>query len=1233
MIHAAISSLILLLFVVPLFVTTGRAKKRAYQWWHIPCFALLYVLAAYLLFHIADVSAWPGFNTLYEGYLVEVVYVLLCSVVWQGIRLYLCRESIHNKLIVWYRKGFSARREDRDKVLPFPYFIDHIGMLRSRVGKPFYQRMLGGIIIIVALVYVVFFLLIEYFGIDFYLMSSFGLFGLLPLVEYHHYLKADVPEEEQKEVPTGGNNPLPSSDLEKLWKLYVETFPNYSVAWKRKFHFDKESGRNNLEKLNDLMLCLTGSGSYKGEAGLLENCNLVEAFTRIAPLFDWAKESGRLVLLVIDIPNHFSKNSHRPYLHDIADELKRLLKKDTDLKVYDEFSPESDLNTSILVASVSVLSLRDLNLEWMKRIGLVTVVNLFDKSVSNLYECLKFSYLLHSVNSQYRMLFITPLLNGVEPAMKNTWLTGSATFEKPVIQYPHSHHQFFIGYNLEDYRERLKQILEVLPSEPLSAGSEMIPIALSHKLGDEDKVITPVHFFDLAYNNIIEGIEELGKYYSKNNFRPVWEEDMNKRVHCHLLPLDVVGDPQVFSVIFDQNNNAPAAYLKWIHLGRQENFTIVLSKPYLFRDYFNANHDFFVGKPFLALQPLLSKSRITLAVILLEILQKSEVTEQQLRRLLQGYYSQDKLQSVTDVVQQLFSTYFANDLPGKLRARHTIVFDGSKYSHQTTYQLDFSDSINLPYLNKISVMDESDNVLFVIIKDLLCQNFDQGQTHAFNGKPYEVISLDDSSKVLKVRAVNTKQVLFYRPVRSVEIGNERHTIEGMNIKPNSGWKHPVTEQEINLDIEGFETNVSVHVDKWYEFCHYSYDSSYFDATLNRNRNYNNGRVLKVTFRFLKKEEYIKRKDDIRKSLQILLYEAMQSVFPHHAQYLVISSVGEGDSSLPWIFSQLKCADTEKENELSFFFIEDAHIDLGLIAALSSGNTLGTGYLFRYIFDYLIWLIEGEPLPAEDYDEYKNSPNTHKFAFLKYGRNSIPDYFDADLLINFIRDFFCKKEEVPELLEVVTNRADRPNTFGVCDFCRTKMKNSEMQRLNDGRMRCPECSVDAVDTDEQFQKLCEKVKAAFKKHLNIDFSTIPHNAKLISAVELHKKSGLVLPITNGYDVRKYVGMAYNLDTDIFYVENGYKPDITYGIIAHELTHIWQYNSPEFIKMKENHEEYVEGLAVWTDLYLSEKNGMQGIEATRKGWLERDDEYGQGLRFIMNTCPDDPYGYIRNMAKGT
>ena len=1231
MIRSTIASLILLIFIAPLFVNSKDAKKRAYQWWHVPCFALLYVVAMYILFHFVSVAAWPVFSLLLKDYDVEAAYVLLCAFIWQGIRLYLHREAIHKKLIVWYRKGFSSRREDRDKVLPFPYFFDSSGVLRARVGRPFYHWMLGGIIIIIALIYSIFFFLTEYLGIKFYLISSFGLFGLIPLVEYFHYLKAEVPEEEKKETPEEeGNDSLPSSNMEKLWKQYIETYPAFSMAWKRKFFRDKESGKNNQDMIDILMKGFMGTSSTKGADGFLENCNLVDAFTKISPLFDWEKENGLLVLIVMDIPNHFSKDKSKSYLKEIADELKKQLNKENDLIVFDEYSSNADLNTSITVSSLSELSSRRLNKEWMKRIGLVIVVNLFDKSVSNLYECRKFSSLLRTENEQYQLLFITPHLNEVEPTLKNTWDTKAETSEKTLIQYPHGYHQFFIGYNLEDYLDRFKLILKALPSEPLSAGSELIPIALSHKLGETDKVVTPIHFFDLAYTNIIEGVEELGKSY-RSEMMPIWEEDMNKQIHCHLLPLDKINEDQILSVIFDQNNNAPAAYSKWIHLGQQENFSIVLSRPYLFRDYFNANHDFFVNNPFLALQPFLTKSRITLAVILLEMLQKSEMSEEQLRSLLQGYYNQDEIKSVSSIVQQLFTTYFANDLAGRLRTRQTIVFDGSKYHYQTIYQLDFSDSVNLSYLDRIAIKDESDNVLFVIIKDLLFQNFDKGQTHSFSGKPYEVISFDSVNRVLKVRATNTKalNVSFYKPVRRVTIGSQRQVIEDMNIKPNGGWAHPITKQKIQLDIEGFETSVSVVVDKWYEFSHYHTDCPYFDASLMKERKYKNGRVLKVTFRFLKKKEYIDRKNDIRKSLQILLYEAMQSIFPHHAQYLIISSIGEGDPDLPWIFNKFACNDRDDENALSFYFIEDAHVDLGLIGALAKDNIMGAAYLFRYIFDYLMWLTEGEPVPAGGYDEFLHGPSGDKFSFLKYGREQLPAYFDVDLLINFIRDFFCQKGG--KLLEGVTERTNRQDTFGVCDFCRKKMKNSEMQRLDDGRMRCPDCSKDAIDTEDAFRMLCDQVKTAFKTHLGIDFNSIPHNAKLVSAVELHKVDGKIFHITNGYDVRKFIGLACNRDTDVFYVENGYKPEDTYGTIAHEMTHIWQYNDPDFIKIRSSHEQLVEGLAVWTDLYLSEKNGKKDIEELRASWLERDDEYGEGLRFIMNNCPDDPYGYIRQLAK--
>ena len=128
-------------------------------------------------------------------------------------------------------------------------------------------------------------------------------------------------------------------------------------------------------------------------------------------------------------------------------------------------------------------------------------------------------------------------------------------------------------------------------------------------------------------------------------------------------------------------------------------------------------------------------------------------------------------------------------------------------------------------------------------------------------------------------------------------------------------------------------------------------------------------------------------------------------------------------------------------------------------------------------------------------------------------------------------------------------------------------------------------------------------------------------------------GYKFSITNGYDIRRIVGLACDRELDKFYVENGYKPAKTFGIIAHEMTHIWEYNDPDFIEVRKNNEDLVEGLAVWTDLFLSEKNGSTTTEEDRKHWLARDDEYGRGFRFIMTNCPDDPYGYIRDTAKKT
>lgn len=1233
-------AVITLVFVIIRLLVTEKIKKNAWRWWYMPWISLIFTVLAYLVCNWMNIPKkyLPHLTT--SEYQIEVAYCILCLFLWIPLSWALRSPSIHQKLIGLYRNLFCANDKNRDKALPFPYFYDTEGKVKSRVGTVFYRWALKTVALFGAVAFSVSFLIPLVSNTDFNFISSFGILGLLPILEYYIYLNADAQFEEET-IETIENKA--KSSFDDLWNLYVDRFDDFSVAW------NKDTNREFSEKcesdfdtdMENLYVSFKDSRSD----GIIEDCDLATAFSRLEPFFMQVIKDGHYVLVAFDVPKHFTEKNGETFLDEIAQKLKTILERrfpEVDqiirFTVYDEWSTDDVFKNSIVMAPLSLLARKGVkDYHWLKNLGLVTVVNVFDKGVSNLYESRKFYYMLRSVNADYQILTITPYHREIEPSFHQIWLTNQNMVEIKYKQHYKGLKQYFLGYDFENYMYRFGKVLSSTPTEKLSSGSEMFVFPLTSKVGYEQKTITPIHNLELAYTNGLETIEEFNKFndFVNEDFSISSDSIWHKNTP-HLLPVDEILESQVFSVIYDQENNSPVAYRKWMHLGYEENFCVVISKPYMFRDYFNDNHDYFVKYPFVALQPKLCKSKITLAIILLNLLRNHPQEENQLRSHLLDYYDKSEINSVPSKLKELFITYFSADLANSIGTMKKIVFDGKEYHVKVFYFLE-ADQISLPYLELITVIDSSGNVLFDILRDLWAQNFSKGQYHSFSGRCYQIQTFDEENKTLTVGFGQISNVLFYRPVLSVSLSGMLASIKDLFYFEE--WYHPILKEKLSFRMLGFETNLRVKTSRWISFMKYSapcYDSSSSIIPANGlgdERFYRRGKVLKVSFGYLRK--YTDRIDDIRKSLQVLIYESLYSLFPHYAQYLLVSSEGEGDCALPWIFNCFSnneiiendiSAVQEKQNGyLTYYFIEDANIDLGLIGALTKENIW---YLMGYIYDYLLWLVQdGSKKQQSGYVEYRKKANLDKLAFLKYGGEQLPSYFDIDLLIGFFRDYFNG-----DFFEA--SRMRFQNVFGSaignCDFCGREMKNSEMQRLEDGRMRCPECSKDAVDTEGRFLELCKQVVEKFNTHLGIDFNAIKYQPRLISAVELHKVGGYEFSVTNGYDVRKIVGLACNRETDVFYVENGYSPEKTFGIIAHEMTHIWEYNSEDFKKVKATNNDLVEGLAVWSDLFLSEKNGATNIEGLRQSWLARTDEYGRGLKFIMDNCPDDPYGFIKQKA---
>lgn len=255
--------------------------------------------------------------------------------------------------------------------------------------------------------------------------------------------------------------------------------------------------------------------------------------------------------------------------------------------------------------------------------------------------------------------------------------------------------------------------------------------------------------------------------------------------------------------------------------------------------------------------------------------------------------------------------------------------------------------------------------------------------------------------------------------------------------------------------------------------------------------------------------------------------------------------------------------------------------------------------------------------AEELTEYQ------KHCFLKYGFDSIDSFLDlsgtADYLATYgydnnplqqVRDNEKIAEEYAETYD--------PNKTGAhfCDFCGVELAGGEYDVLKDGRERCNHCSATALRTGEEFKEVYKIVLRNMEIFYGIKINAAI-KVRMTDAKTIAKHFGEDFVPTPGADGRTLGFAKKDASGYSIYIENGSPRLAAMATLAHELTHIWQYQNWDEKAVisaygAENRLEVYEGMAKWVEIqYLLYLNEIAYGKREQIRTMLRKDEYGRGF----------------------
>ncbi len=1006
---------------IVLVLGNQRSGRRYRQYW-VPIFAFLYAFAA-LYFYYEKTTEIGHLLGAFRAY-IEIVYSLIAIGIFAIFKITFNEGGniFRSKKVPTKAPRFSfAYTEDKH---------ENVVLRRAFVFPELYLHYLRWWALIIFLLVLIMAMLAVEFQLKLPKLPAFGAFSLLVVLEMFWYLQHPIVEK-QADAPIRKTTPEKSPDnYHALWEEYQEVWPEkLLLAWYYESKNYEPHTATSIQIIEAQNLINAGFKISVDDYHIINQLTvrtdmLIDdvVIDKIAPIlftiFLRRLMDGENILVLTPKRCYENSSYHAAVVEWIHEWFYKLTGNREFWKVQ-IFSKLKDveLNARIIVSSADdILEKNVVKHHWFENLRTILLLNgveIFSESLTSnniLLNILKNKYSASNIQSIVLSDYCEALQDSVE---RNLNVRQNLSEQRQKRIPPKQSYTLF--WKLEDRDFFQHRVLSGHIEKYLGAEAVLSLLARRERFENIELVGQEA----LPYN---EYLEELDNSVNALRSEPVAPHQLKRKAVKDVGVSEVTflleDKEDTFILARDTDFNPITTLKKWESYADKHAFLHIVSPPYLFRNYFISNAAYFSKTPLYPLSAKMMISRFGVARTLLERMVTQELSEKEILEEL--VWINPNVIFVKQELHQLFKLAFSIDIVASkyLAVNSTYEFDkeDDRFKAMTKYRLlqQIKDNVNLSFLKNVEIVDRANNILKIISYDLLFQNYLPQQIHAFNGKPYRIRGYDRLNNKLTADYAASQGTIAYRPDLSVTLYHEqmeKPLTESHKKKLDSKLSIDLHEGRFDIETKGyFSFKKGIHIQ----------NKNYTYTPLSHNdvpkRHYPLGRLALLTIQADGGLDIAK----VTATLNILLTEALYSLFPQSHQYLIVGApinelVLKGEFLK--LFPSVKVANFEpsvSEDVVQLFIVEDTHQDLGLVQSIFDK----WDYLFRIVDDYLYWLLNdanANKKTDKENEDFRLKSEAAKTVFLQYGGESLPDFLDlegtAQLLRSLLGDNFITSQRM------------------------------------------------------------------------------------------------------------------------------------------------------------------------------------------------------------------------------